>query len=108
MEQLFLPVESHFRNKNPWTSSTKRLRFRVIPTITKDENGEDKSFLTAEVWEGPWAYEFSTIEETQVFPLADEGFEALRLWLEQWAATINSRPLRSMAEDDQRRHEPQS
>ena len=100
MAELFLPVLSHFQNKNPWSASDGRLRYRILPTVA--ESGSD-SFLTAEVWEGPWAYEFSTVEESKAFPLTEEGLRALPSWLTQWAETVNARPQRSMAEDDQRR-----
>ena len=104
MEELFLPVLSHFQNKNPWTASVGRLRYRVIPTVAEKE---EESVLTAEVWEGPWAYEFSTVEETKTFPLSQEGLEELPKWLRQWAETVNARPRRTLAEDDERRVEPE-
>lgn len=102
MAEFFLPVLSHFQNKNPWTASAGRLRYRILPTVAEKEAD---SYLTAEVWEGPWAYEYSTVEETKTFPLTEEGLDALPSWLCQWADTVNSRPPRSMAEDDGRRVE---
>lgn len=104
MAELFLPVLSHFQNKNPWSASAGRLRYRVLPTVGETEAD---SFLTAQVWEGPWAYEFSTVEEAKTFPLTQEGLEALPSWLAGWAETVNARPPRSMAEDDARRAEPE-
>lgn len=104
MAELFLPVLSHFQNKNPWTASAGRLRYRILPTVAETQAD---SFLTAEVWEGPWAYEFSTVEETKIFPLSLEGLAALPTWLTAWSDTVNARPLRTMAENDQRRKEPQ-
>lgn len=103
MADLFLPVLSHFQNENPWSASDGRLRYRILPTVAKEEAD---SFLTAEVWEGPWAYEFSTVEETRTFPLTQEGLDALPPWLREWAQTVNSRPPRSLSEDDDRRKEP--
>ena len=102
MEELFLPVLSHFQNKNPWSASVGRLRYRVIPTLAENE---EESLLTAQVWEGPWAYEFSTVEESKTFPLSEAGLEELPRWLLQWAEAINARPKGTMAEDDQRRVE---
>lgn len=99
MAQSFFPVLSHFENGNPWTASAGRLRCRVVP-------GEEG--LTAEVWEGPWAYEFSQVEETRVFPLTQEGLDALPAWLDQWEETVNSRPKRSLAEDMARRDAAQN
>lgn len=103
MAELFLPVLSHFQNENPWSASAGRLRYRIVPTVAKDEAD---SFLTVEVWEGPWAYEFSTVEESKAFPLSEEGLSALPGYLDRWAQTVNARPRRTMAEDEQRRKEP--
>jgi len=100
MADLFLPVLSHFQNKNPWTASLGRLRYRILPTVA---DTDPDSLLTAEVWEGPWAYEFSTVEDTKTFPLTQEGLDALPAWLTQWADTVNARPKRTLAEDDARR-----
>ncbi len=98
MSELFLPVLSHFLNNNPWTASHARMRCRVVPTVN-----EDSGTLAAEVWEGPWAYEFSTVEEERAFPLTQEGLEQLRQWLLDWSVQINARPARSMAENQERR-----
>lgn len=103
MAELFLPVLSHFQNNNPWLGSMGRLRYRIIPTVAERE---EESFLTAQVWEGPWAYEFSTVEETAVFPLTQEGLQALSPWLAERGAQVNARPKRTMAEDAARRKEP--
>ena len=70
-EELFLPVLSHFENGNFWTASGGALRYKVVP-----DTGESPR-LTAEVWEGPWRYQDSTVEETKEFPLSEEGLEEL-------------------------------
>ena len=77
-EELFLPVLSHFENGNFWTASGGALRYKVVP-----DTGESPR-LTAEVWEGPWRYQDSTVEETKEFPLSEEGLEELRGWLARW------------------------
>ena len=64
-EELFLPVLSHFENGNFWTASGGALRYKVVP-----DTGESPR-LTAEVWEGPWRYQDSTVEETKEFPLSE-------------------------------------
>lgn len=89
MEECFLPVLSHFKNGNFWTASMGRMRYRVVP---EEEN------LTAEVWEGPWGYELSTVEEKRWFPLDGEGLEQLRAWALAWGEQINARPVRTLAE----------
>ncbi len=100
MVELFLPVLSHFQNQNPWSASAGRLRYRILPTVAANE---DESLLTAEVWEGPWAYEFSQLEESKTFPLNQEGLDAIPSWLEQWRQTIEERPKRTLAENMARR-----
>lgn len=106
MAELFLPVLSHFQNGNPWTASAGRLRLRILPTLPDGETEE--GVLTAQVWEGPWAYEFSQVEETRAFPLSQEGLDALSPWLEQWRQQIEARPKRSLAEDLSRRTDTSS
>ena len=99
MDRFFLPVMSHFLNGNPWSASSGRLRYRVLPDT------EEKT-LTAQVWEGPWAFEFSQVEEEKVFPLSEEGLADLGPWLAGWKDTVSARPVRSLAADLARRQEP--
>lgn len=96
MVAFFLPVLSHFENQNPWTGSAGRLRYRILPAPAEH-------ILTAEVWEGPWAYEFAQVEEARAFPLSQEGLTLLPGWLEQWSRTMEARPRRTLAEDIARR-----
>lgn len=103
MDQIFMPVLSHFQNGNPWTASAGRLRFRILPDTPQD--GE--STLTVEVWEGPWAYEFSTVEETATFPLSQEGLETIPAYLERWHQEVEGRPQRTLEENIARRVEPE-
>lgn len=90
----FLPVLSHFQNGNFWTASSGRMRYQVVP---------DGETLCAQVWEGPWNRNDSPIEEERRFPLAEEGVERLRAWLEEWQQTIDARPPRSLVETLQAR-----
>lgn len=94
MEDFFLPVLSHFQNENFWTASAGALRYRVTPR----EEG-----LAAEVWEGPWRYADSRVEETRTFPLSDEGLEELRRWLTGWRDAIGQRPRPGLEESIRRR-----
>lgn len=100
MAELFLPVLSHFENNNPWSASAGRLRFRILPTVS---DTPEESILTAEVWEGPWAYEFSQVEETKTFPLSESGLAELPAWLENWRRNMEARPQRTLAENIARR-----
>lgn len=102
MEEMFLPVISHFQNGNPWLASLGRLRFRILPATPED--GE--ATLTVEVWEGPWAYEFSTVEDAKTFLLSEEGLAAIPAWLSQWSREVEARPERTLEENIARRVEP--
>jgi hypothetical protein len=93
MEELFLPVLSHFQNGNAWTGSAGRLRYRVVP----------EEELCAQVWEGPWCYQLSRVEETQRFPLEEEGLEKLADWLQAWRVQIEARPHRTLEQTIQDR-----
>ena len=105
MAEFFLPVLSHFQNRNAWLSSAGRLRYRIVPTLT-DEEGN--GILTAEGWEGPWAYEFSTVEETKDFPLTEEGLEALQQWLEEQRQVVEARPQHTLEENIARKKMPEA
>lgn len=94
MEEIYLPVLSHFQNGNIWTGSDRRLRYRIVP-------GE--SALAADAWEGPWSYALSQVEEHVEFPLDESGLAALRDWIARWSEQINARPPRSLADTLQAR-----
>ena len=97
VQELFLPVLSHFENGNFWTASGGRMRYRVDP-----EPGEEPQ-LAARVWEGPWSLADSPVEETAQFPLSEAGLEELRAWALSWQERINARPARSLTETIQAR-----
>ena len=103
MDEIFMPVLSHFQNGNPWLSSAGRLRFRILPAAPEEGEGT----LTVEVWEGPWAYEFSTVEESETFPLTEEGIAAIPHYLETWRQEVEARPQRTLEENIARRREPE-
>ena len=92
MDELFLPVLSHFENGNFWTASGGRMRYRVDP-----EPGEEPQ-LAARVWEGPWSLADSPVEEEVRFPLSEAGLEELRAWALRWRERINARPNKTLAE----------
>lgn len=50
------------------------------------------------MWEGPWRYQDSTVEETKEFPLSEEGLEELRGWLARWRTEMNARPKKTLEE----------
>ncbi len=96
MAELFLPVLSHFQNNNPWSASAGRMRYRILPDT-------EREVLSVEIWEGPWAYEFSQVETTGEFPLSQEGLSALPDWLAQRQKEVDARPERTLEENIARR-----
>ncbi len=84
MEPLFLPVLHSFENNNVFTGSFGALRFKITPAITMKTPKEvdmEASTMRCEYWHGPFCYEKSEMEGEQVFPLSEEGREAMRAWL---------------------------
>lgn len=96
MEELYLPVLSHFQNENVWTGSDGRLKYKITP---------DGEALRAEAWEGPWSYELSRVEEQRTFPMDESGREALGAWIRDWSAQINARTPKTLAETIRARDE---
>lgn len=83
-KELFLPVLHSFENDNIFTGSLGMLRFRIVPKVTMKnakEVDKDASSIEAEYWHGQLCYEKSTPEDKRVFPMTEEGREALRAWL---------------------------
>lgn len=89
MEELYLPVLSHFQNGNEWSGSGGNLRYRISP------DGEQ---MIAEVCEGPWCYALSRVEERRVFPMEEERLAEISAWLAGWLEPINARPKKNLEE----------
>ena len=83
MEELYLPVLSHFQNGNVWTASAGKLRYRAAGGETSGE-----SIVT---------YPF------REFPLTEEGIDQLRAWLLTWAEEMNARPEETLEQTLERR-----
>ncbi len=87
MADIFLPTLHTFAMNNIFTGSLGALRFRIAPQVVKVEGNNkevdfEKSSLLAELWHGPYCYEKSEIEDTQSFPMSEEGRLAMKAWLE--------------------------
>lgn len=91
--ETFMPVLSHFENGNPWSASAGALRWRIIPQLE-----EEPPVLRVEVWQAPFSYEFSAVEETKDFPLTQEGLTAIPAWLDHWQEEMDGRPRPTLAE----------
>lgn len=82
--EIFLPVLHSFENNNVFTGSYGRLRFKITPAVVMANAKEvdmAQSTVKAEYWHGVYCYELSEIEAEQVFPMSEEGREAIRTWL---------------------------
>lgn len=84
MAEIFLPTLHTFAMNNIFTGSCGIFRFRAAPNVVmlnpKEVNFEE-STIKAEFWHGPLCYEKSTMEAERVFPMTEEGREALHQWL---------------------------
>ena len=88
MEDLFLPTLHTFENKNVFTGSWGKLRFKVTPSVTdlgKDID-RDASSMKAEYWYGLFSYEKSEICGEETFPMTEEGRLSMYSWLKEKAA----------------------
>ena len=84
MAEIFLPTLHTFENNNIFTGSCASLRFRIAPRVemaTPKEVDLAKSSMVCELWHGEKCYELSEIEQERVFPMSEEGREALFAWL---------------------------
>ena len=110
LELRELPALIHFQNDNVWSAAVGRLRYWMTPHVNRDELGEpllEGSTLDVEVGQGPWAKEFSTIEEVKTFPLTPEGLEQVLPWLREWLFKIEGRRVMSSEEELTLRKEPE-
>ena len=84
MERIYLPTLHWFAMKNPFTGSWENLRYRVVPKVamaTAKEVDFANSTLEVQYWHGPFCFEKSTVEGENIFPLSEEGLNAVRQWL---------------------------
>ena len=85
MNEVYLPTLHWFAMKNPFTGSCGEFRYRIVPNVvmaTPKEVDFDQSTMEAKFWHGPFCYEKSEMEGTEVFPMCEEGRLAMKAWLE--------------------------
>ncbi len=97
-QEIFMPTLAFFRNGNDWTGSLGLLRFYLRP---------QEEALTVETWCGPFCREYSETDETETFPLGEDGLAALLIWLKERAAVMNEHPTKT-AEECQKIYEQKS
>lgn len=78
-KELYLPTLSHWEHGNTWSGEWGNTRFCIVPA-----DGQ----MTAEVWPGPMARDFSEVTAAETFSIGTDGIEALRGWLLDQAAKI--------------------
>ncbi len=85
MKEVFLPTLHTFAMNNIFTGSCGAFRFRAAPKVimaTAKEVDFEASSIFCEFWHGPYCYEKSQMEESQTFPMTEEGRLAMKAWLE--------------------------
>ena len=87
MADIFLPTLHTFAMNNIFTGSWENFRFRIVPTVVKNEQNPKEvdmaaSSIFVECWHGPLCYEKSTMEGEATFPMSEEGRMAMKQWLE--------------------------
>ena len=85
MDEFFIPTLHTFAMKNTFTGSSGDFRFKITPkiqTISSKEVDFETSTIFAEYWHGPFCYEKSTIEGTNIFPLSETGRSEMIEWLQ--------------------------
>ena len=85
MAELFLPTLHTFAMKNTFTGSMGAFRFRAKPNVimaTAKEVDFEQSSIFVEYWHGPFCYEKSEMEGSEVFPMSEEGRQTMKAWLQ--------------------------
>ena len=86
MTELYIPTLHTFAMDNIFTGSQGAFRFRIQPEVVKVPGSKEIDFaqstIVAEFWHGPFCYELSQMEGREVFPMSDEGRNAMKSWLE--------------------------
>ena len=83
--KIFLPTLHTFAMNNPFTGSCGMFRYRIVPKVvmaTPKEVDFEQSTMEAEFWHGLYCYEKSEVEGKEVFPLTEDGRQAMMDWLE--------------------------
>lgn len=86
MADIYIPTLLTFANNNIFTGSCGNLRFRIAPAIvmaTPKEVDMGASSMFAEIWHGEKCYDLSEMEQSQTFPMSEEGRQAMKAWLEE-------------------------
>ena len=85
MQELYIPTLHTFAMNNIFTGSCGNIRFKIEPQVVKLTQKEvdfENSSIKAYIWHGPFCFERSDIEEEAVFPMSENGRQAMKTWLE--------------------------
>lgn len=93
MEPILIPTLLFWENKNTWYGSKGLARFFIKP-VTVDppegEEGQPRTMLEVELWQGPLTKALSEIITTASFPMTEEGLAQTTDWLEEQAKQLNA------------------
>lgn len=78
MDNVYLPSLSHWEFGNFWSGSKGKLRYYI--TVSDGEQGKE---MLVELWDRDVCRELAEITETKVFPVTQEGLDAMRAFLEE-------------------------
>lgn len=86
MSELYIPNLHSFAMNNPFTGSCGAFRIKIKPEVVKVSGSKEVDFaqssIVAEYWHGQFCYEKSEMEGREVFPMSEEGRNAMIQWLE--------------------------
>lgn len=86
MAEIYIPTLHTFAMDNLFTGSCGAFRFRIAPQVVKIPGSKEIDFtqstMVAEYWHGAFCYEKSEMEGREVFPMSEEGRQAMKSWLE--------------------------
>ena len=86
MADIYIPTLLTFANNNIFTGSCGTMRFRIAPSVvmaTPKEVNMEESSMFVEIWRGEKCYDLSEMEQSQTFPMSEEGRGAMKAWLEE-------------------------
>lgn len=90
MQELYLPVLSHYENDNGWTGSQGNMNFEIERPV------EGK--MRVVTWYGPFSRKYAREEAESSFDMTEGGIAAMRGWLLEQARQMEADPPRTMEE----------
>jgi hypothetical protein len=87
---FYVPNLATFQNDNAYLGSFHGLRFRLKPSKRETEDGEERT-IEALVWYGLLCLEKSEVVSETVFPMTDDGYAEMLVWLDEQHQIMESK-----------------